>query len=90
MTQLNSQEATAGNIEQGASRLNSIAINYFLYQNDPELTVWQTQFSNLYGNLSKLKLTSQNQTLVNNVDSDLQGLNETFATVVSYLQDASR
>ena len=91
VSKINAQERVAGNIEQGASSLNSISINYFLYQEDLQLSQWQTAFSSLYNDLSNLKLNNQQQqALASNVGGDLQRLNASFVDIVSYLQTAPR
>lgn len=91
VAQLNSQEEISSNIERGASSLNSVSIDYFLYQKDSSLSQWQSTLSSLSSDLSNLKLNNaQQQTLANNVSKDLQNLNAKFDDVVSYLQSASR
>jgi PAS domain S-box-containing protein len=91
VTQLNAQEQVAGNIERGASSLNSISIDYFLYQENLQLSRWQSAFSSLSSDLLSLKLnTPQQKTLTSTVDRDLQRLNASFIDVVSYLQSAPR
>ncbi len=91
VSQLNTQEQTAGNIEQGASSLNSISIDYFLYQENLQLSRWQSSFSSLSTDLSTLKPnTPTQQTLVTTVGGDMQRLNTTFSDVVTYLQSAPR
>ncbi|MCL5949075.1 MAG: HAMP domain-containing protein, partial [Candidatus Bathyarchaeota archaeon] len=91
VAQLIAQEAIASNIERGANSLNSITVDYFLYQQDQKLSLFHTQISFLFGNLSNIKINNlQQQTLVTNVDKDLQGLNESFVGLASYLQNASR
>ena len=91
VAQLNAQEAISSNIEQGASNLNSISIDYFLYQNDTSLSQWQTNITSLSSDLSNLKPNNvQQQLLANNVSRDLQNLNAQFVDVVTYLQNASR
>jgi len=91
VAQLRTQEAISSNIERGASNLNSVAIDYFLYQQDIQLSQWQSNLSSLSSDLSNLKLnTPQQHTLANKVISDLQNLNSSFEDVVSFLQNASR
>ncbi len=91
VTQLNAQEAISGNIERGASNLNSVSINFFLYQEDLQLSQWQSEVSTLNGNVSNLRVNSpQQQMLEQNISYDLQKLNASFDVVVSYLQSASR
>jgi PAS domain S-box-containing protein len=91
VTQLKVQEEISNNIERGASSLNSVSIEYFLYQEDLQLSRWQSVLSSLSGNLENLKpVNLQQQILENNVAGDLHNLNVLFDDVVSYLQSASR
>jgi PAS domain S-box-containing protein len=91
VAQLGAQEEISNNIERGASSLNSVSIDYFLYQEDLQLSRWQSVLSSLSSDLESLKPSNlQQQTLVNNVAGDLQSLNGFFDDVVSYLQSASR
>ena len=91
VSQLNAQEEISNNIERGASSLNSISIDYFLYQENIQLSRWQSLLSSLSSDLENLNPSNpQQQTLTNNVADDLQSLNSFFDDVVSYLQSASR
>jgi PAS domain S-box-containing protein len=91
VAQLNAQETISSKIEQGASSLNCLSIDYFLYQNDTSRSMWQENFSSLTSDLSSLKISNvQQQALANNVSQDLQNLNAQFDGVVTYLQGASR
>ena len=91
VNQLHAQEAISSNIEQGASKLNSISIDYFLYQEDLQISRWQTTVSSLSSDLSKLKpYNAEQQTLANSTTKDLQTLNSLFDELVGYLQNAPR
>ena len=91
VAQLNAQEQIASNIERGASSLNSVSIDYFLYQEDLQLSKWQNQLSSLSSDLANLKPNSLlQQSLVNKTSDDLQTLNVLFEDVQSYLKSASR
>ncbi len=90
VAQLNAQEATSSNIEQAASDLNCVSIDYFLYQQNTSISQWQTTLSALNSDLSNLKLNPQQQALANNVSRDMQNLTAQFDDVVAYLQSASR
>ena len=86
-SQLSNQEATAHDIQTGASNLNYISSNYLLYQDNSSISLWQTQFARLSEELAKLNSTDlHRQTLVNNVKNDLQNLNAVFNSVVSILE----
>ena len=89
--QLNSQAGIAREIQTGASNVNYISNNYFLYQDNASIDLMQSELSTLSNDLSKLNSTNpQEQTLVNNVDSDVQHLSTVFAGVVSFLENAPR
>ncbi len=91
VTNLKAQENVANNIERGAGNLSSISIDYFLYQQNTSLIMWQDNFSSLSSDLSSLKLNNdQQQQLATNISRDLQMLHTTFGDVVTYLQNASR
>jgi PAS domain S-box-containing protein len=91
VAQLSAQEATSSNIERGASSLNSISVDYFLYQEDLQISKWQTQLSSLSSDLSSLKPSNaQQQILSNNTAHDLQTLNTIFGDLTAYLQSAPR
>ncbi len=91
VAKLSNQGQIAGNIQTGASNLNYISNDYFLYQYTSQTDTWQTQFSILSTDLSNLNSTNPDQqTLVNTVQSDLQRLNTVFNTAVSFLQNAPR
>ena len=91
ITQLNAQKTIASNIEQGASRLNSVSIDYFLYQEDLQISRWQTTFSSLSNDLSNLKPNNVHQQIhVNSTTKDLQTLDALFNELIVYLQNAPR
>jgi PAS domain S-box-containing protein len=88
---LSAQKEQAVTIQQGASNLNYLSNYYFLYQEDLKLDQWRSAFNSLSDDVSNLKLNNPaQQTLVNNLDGDLQNLHSVFETVVSYLQNAPR
>ena len=90
-SQLNNQEATARDIQNRASDLNYISNDYFLYQSNSDLSLWQIQLSALSADLAELNSTGlQQMALVNNVNSDMQNLNAVFNNAVSFLQNAPR
>jgi PAS domain S-box-containing protein len=91
IAQMNSQAATAEDIQTGASALSYISNNYFLYQDNSSVTLWQTEFSTLSNDLSELNSSNlERQTLVNNVNNDLQNLKAVFASTQSFLESAPR
>ncbi|MGZ4851502.1 MAG: PAS domain S-box protein, partial [Candidatus Bathyarchaeia archaeon] len=90
-TQLNNQEIIAGNIQTGASNVNYVSNNYFLYQDNSSIDLMQSELTTLSNLLLKLNSTNpQEQTLVNNVNTDLQHLRTVFSSVVSFLENAPR
>ena len=77
ITELNNQSILTNEIQTGASDLNYISNNYFLYQDNSYITLWQTKFSTLSSELAKLNSTNpRQQALVNTVSSDLENLND--------------
>ena len=67
IAEFNSQEALAHDIQTGASDLNYISNNYFLYQDNSSINLWQTKFSTLSDKLTALNSTNpQQQALVDN------------------------
>lgn len=89
--QIINQEQIAENIQTGASNLGYLSNDYFLYQESSKLALWQSEFSTLSTDLSNLNPTSpEQQTIVNNVQTDLQLLNTVFNSSVSFLQNAPR
>jgi PAS domain S-box-containing protein len=90
-TQLSNQESIALNVQTGASNVNYISNNYFLYQDNASIDLMQSELTTLSSDLSNLNSTNpQEQTLVNNVDADIQHLSTVFSGVVSFLQSAPR
>ncbi len=89
--QLTSQEAIVQDIQTGVSNLNYIANNYFLYQDNSSISLWQTQFVTLSDDLSKLSSTNlQRQALINNVNTDMQHLNTIFNGVVVFSRNGTK
>jgi len=88
---LNGQQEIVSNIERGSSSLNSIAIDYFLYQEDLQLSRWETTLSSLSSDLGNIRVSNvDQQMLVDNVASGLQGLRAQFDEVADYLQNSPR
>ena len=84
VAQLNAQEQIASNIERGASSLNTVSVDYFLYQEDLQVSKWQLQFSSLNSDLESLKPSNAQQiTLANKTTDDLQRLNALFGDVIT-------
>jgi signal transduction histidine kinase len=91
ITDFNMQESYAHDIQVGASDLNYISSNYFLYQSDSSIGLWQTKVSSLSNELSTLNSTNpQQQEQVGIVSNDLENLNIVFAGVTSFLANAPR
>ncbi len=91
VAQSNKQQQMAGNIQTGTSNLAYISNAYFLYQDNAQLTQWQSQFSSISDDLSKVTSTSPEQlTLINNVENDLQNLGAGFNNSISFLENAPR
>ena len=88
ISQFNQKQEISAKVEQGADELNTISSQYFLYQQTQLLTFWQSNITSISTNL--LNLNSAQQILVDTTKNDLVQLNESFATLVSYLENAPR
>ena len=83
--QLNSQTQVSNKIERTASSLTSVAIDYFLYQENLQLVRWQTTHASLHNELSEIVPNSpQQQAIITTIDEDLHKLNESFVEVISF------
>jgi PAS domain-containing protein len=91
IAELNNQSVLTNEIQTGASDLNYISNNYFLYQDNSYITLWQTKFSTLYAEIAKLNSTNpQQQALVNTVNRDIENLDNVFSGVINFLSNAPR
>src|SRR5271169_4452038 len=91
VAQINNEAQTAGNIQTGASSLGYISNDYFLYQQTAQLSQWQNQFSGLSNDLSNLNPTGpQQQSQINNVNTDLQNLGSVFNSSVLFIESVPR
>ena len=85
------EQQTAGQIQTGASNLAYISNDYFLYQDSAQLSQWQTQFSSMSTDLSKINSTTLEQaTLINNVETDLQLVGAGFNSSVLFIESSPR
>jgi hypothetical protein len=91
LSQLNNLKQTAKNIQTGSSDLSYISNDFFLLQENTQLTMWKTKVSSISSEISKLNSTNpQQQTLVNNIRVDLESVDSVFYSVVSFLESAPR
>jgi PAS domain S-box-containing protein len=89
--QLNSQQDIAGNIQSTASELTHISNDYFLFQENTQLTLWHSNYSSLVNNLSKLNPTNpEQQTILNRINDTVQKLSPVFSDAVTFLENAPR
>ena len=89
--QLDNQEAISKDIQTRASNLQYLSNDYFLYQVNSSISLWQTEYNALTIDLSKLTSSNpEQQVMVSNVKNDSQLLNNRWNDVVSYLQNANR
>lgn len=91
VTQLNNQEQVALDIQTGASDLNYLTNDFFLFQEGSQVTLFQSKISSLTDDLSKLNPINPAQaTLIDNTKTDLQRLDNVFDDAVSFLENAPR
>ena len=90
-SQLNHQQTVAHDIQTRASNLQYLSNDYFLYQENAVLTMWQTEYNLLSLDLSNLSVNNPaQQIIVNNVKNDSQFLNNRWTDVTTYLANADR
>ena len=88
LTQISTEEKITNNLNTGASGLAYISNDYFLYQQNDQLILWQTQFSSLKEDLSKLNSDiPEQQRLINSVKDDLQRLGTVFNSSVLLVEN---
>jgi len=89
--QLNNQEILSRDIQTKSNNIGYLSTDYFLYQEDSALIQWQTEFSILSNDISKMSVSNpMQQTLLDNIKGDALRLNSSWTIVVSYLATASR
>ncbi len=87
IAQLDKKQNVSEKIEHGTDELNILSSQYFLFQQTQQLTLWQSNLTSISDYLSSLNSSnSEQQTLVNNVRSDLGHLNGSFNNLVSFLE----
>jgi PAS domain S-box-containing protein len=91
VTQLNNQEQVALSIQTGASDLNYLTNDYFLFQQSEQVILFESKISSLSNDLSKLNSTDPTQAmLISNTKNDLQRLDSVFGDAVMFLENAQR
>ncbi len=91
IAELNNQSLLINKIQTGSSDLNYISNNYFLYQDNSYITLWETKLSTLSSEMAKLNsINPKEQVLVNTVGRDLENLNNVFTGVTTFLSNAPR
>lgn len=89
-TLANDNDITA-NIESGISNLNHIADLYFLYQQNSQISDWQSNISALNSYVSQLSSTDTHQQQISNtLRSDIQAIDNAFNAIANYLQNTPR
>jgi hypothetical protein len=87
VTQLNNQEQIALNIQTGASDLNYLSNDFFLFQQSSQATLFHAKISTLTNDLSKLNPTNPAQaTLINITKNDLQRLDTSLEMQCRFLR----
>ena len=88
---ITNEQQTSGQIQTGASNLAYISNDYFLYQDNAQVNQWQTQFSSMSADLSKINSTNPEQaTQVNNVETDLQLVGAGFNNSISLVESTAQ
>lgn len=91
VAQLSRQQVIAESIQNEAGQLNQISTDYFLKQQDAQLTLWLQEFSSLSNDVASLKpANSEQQMLLDKINSDSRQVDSAFSDVVAFLQNAPR
>jgi nitrate/nitrite-specific signal transduction histidine kinase len=89
LERLDEQRELAHSIERGASNLSYLSSAYLLYQEGQQRARWNSEYSSLSTNLSRLKPEGpEQQALVDNIKANLQRVKAVFADVISGLERA--
>ncbi len=84
---INRQEDLANNIVVGAYELSHLSNDYLLHQETRQLMQWRSRFSSFSDDIAQLKPdTGEQQTLVDNIRTDQQRLNDVFNEVASTIE----
>jgi PAS domain S-box-containing protein len=88
---LNNQKQIAQKIQIGASDLNYISTDFFLFQENIQLEQWQLKITLISNEIMGLTSTNNHQQiLVDNVKADLKSLQLVFKDAVTFLENAPR
>jgi len=84
--QLSAQEQLSRNIQTGAADLSYLSNDYFLFRDDALLESWQVKYASIWDDVSKINsIDPHQQMMVENIKSDLQGVNSAFNTGLTLL-----
>jgi Signal transduction histidine kinase len=85
---LANDDAVTGNIATGISNLNHVSDFYFLYQQNVQLSDWQSNITALYNYVLQLNSTSSNQKQMSStLWSDISAVDNAFSAVTNYLEN---
>ncbi len=91
VVEFNNKENIISDIHNGANDLNLILDSYIIYQENAQIELWKTQFSLLSDKLTVLNtMNLQQQTIITQIENDVQQLNSTFANMILFLQNTPR
>lgn len=87
----NRQEEITGNIERSARELSYIANSYLLYGERQQRTRWESAYSSLSNDLSRLdRIGPEEQAVVDNIRANLARLKAIFTEVIATIERASQ
>ncbi len=90
-TILVNDRAVASDIENGISNLNHISDSYFLYEENSQLSDWQSNITALYSYVLQLNSTDSNQNQIfSTLSSDIQKVDSAFNNSAAYLEKTPR
>ncbi len=84
----NEQERLSASIAQGASELGYLTSDYLIYQENAQLKRWESRFSLLSDQVSRLDVGNPEQIiLVRNITINKERLKEVFDNIVSGIEN---
>ena len=84
---LNDQQEIAEKVQICAGDLSYLSNNYFLYERDSDLALWQSTFDTMSSDLPRLHPAASKQlATLNNIKEDMRRLDSAFSGVVSILK----
>lgn len=91
LQQITRQQEITSRLQQESNELAYLSNDYLIFQEDQQLTRWDAKFASLSNDLASLRPSSaEQQTVVNNMQTNLQQLKSVFSDVRTAAGNASQ